>query len=141
MQLRFLVVSFLLAASACGTEAPPAAAPADQAAAHAHTSPPAVAPAPSAAALTRVEDPSLVCMVNNQLMAKPQIPVEVNGLTYYGCCAMCKERLATDVAAREARDPVTGETVDKAKAVMASDADGVIYYFARTDTLNRYRAR
>jgi hypothetical protein len=32
-------------------------------------------------------------------------------------------------------------SVDKAKAVMASDADGVIYYFARTDTLNRYRAR
>jgi YHS domain-containing protein len=141
MQLRLLVVSFLLAASACGTEAPPAAAPTDHEAAHARTSSPAVAPASSAVALTRVDDPSLVCMVNNQLMATPQIPVEVNGLTYYGCCAMCKERLATDVAAREARDPVTGETVDKAKAVMASDPDGAIYYFARTDTLNRFRVR
>jgi YHS domain-containing protein len=144
MYLRSLVLPFLLAASACGTEAPPAAAPVGHAAAH--PSPPATstptAAAPSAsAALARVVDPSLVCMVNNQLMAKPQIPVEVNGLTYYGCCAMCKERLANDAAAREATDPVTGETVDKARAIMASDSDGAIRYFASLDTFNRYSAR
>lgn len=148
MQLRNLVVPFLIAASACGTEAPRAASPAGQAAApagHAAAQAPTPPPAAStsaatapAATVTPVADPSLVCMVNNQLMAKPQIPVEVNGLTYYGCCAMCKERLANDAASREAKDPVTGETVDKAKAVMASDANGAILYFASVETLKRY---
>ena len=141
MHLRFVVVSFLVAAAACGTEAPPAASPAAPPSAPAATSPQAASPAPSVATLTRVADPSLVCMVNNQLMAKPQIPVEVDGRTYYGCCAMCKDRLANDPASREARDPVTGEAVDKAKAIMASDTDGAIYYFASADSLNRYGAR
>ena len=35
-----------------------------------------------------------VCMVNDQLFAKDQIPVEVEGKTYFGCCEMCKARLA-----------------------------------------------
>jgi YHS domain-containing protein len=140
MHLRF-VVSFLLLAGACGTEASPAAAPTAPVSAPATTSPQVASPAPAVAALTRVVDPSLVFMVNNQLMAKPQIPVEVQGRTYYGCCAMCKDRLANDPASREARDPVTGETVDKAKAIMASDADGAIYYFASVDTLKRHGAR
>jgi YHS domain-containing protein len=142
MHLRLLVVPLLLVASACGTEATQASAPpAVPVVAHAPTSTPPAVAAPTTTALTRVQDPSLVCMVNNQLMAQPQIPVEVNGRTYYGCCPMCKERLANDAAAREALDPLTGETVDKPKAVMASDTNGAILYFASVDTLNRYSAR
>lgn len=91
-------------------------------------------------ALTRVEDASQVCMVNNQFMGKPQIPVEVGGKTYYGCCEMCKGRLQTDAAARTATDPVTGETVDKATAVIAQDATGAVLYFANADHLARYKA-
>ncbi len=91
------------------------------------------------AGMTRVAEPSQVCMVNNQFMGKPQIPIEVEGRTYYGCCAMCKDRLGTDPASRTAQDPVTGETVDKSVAVIIQDAAGKVLYFASEDTLRRYR--
>ena len=91
------------------------------------------------AGMTRVSDPSQVCMVNDQFMGKPQIPVEVEGRTYYGCCAMCKDKLNQQPAARLAQDPVTGEAVDKAKAVIVQDAQGRVKYFASEATLARYR--
>lgn len=91
------------------------------------------------AGMTRVADPSQVCMVNDQFMGKPQIPVEVEGKTYYGCCAMCKDKLNEQPAARMAQDPVTGESVDKAKAVIIQDASGKVKYFASEQTLSRYR--
>jgi YHS domain-containing protein len=91
------------------------------------------------AGMTRVSDPSQVCMVNNQFMGKPQIPVAVEGRTYYGCCAMCKDKLENDPAARTAQDPVTGEQVDKTKAVIIKDDSGKVMYFASEDTLRRYR--
>jgi len=78
-------------------------------------------------------------MVNDQFMGKPQIPVEVEGRTYYGCCAMCKEKLNTQPAARLAQDPVTGETVDKSKAVIVQDPQGRVKYFASEATLSKYR--
>ena len=103
-------------------------------------------PAPTARAVAslpagihRVADRSLVCMVNDQLMGKAQIPVEVQGRTYYGCCAMCKERLANQAAIRTARDPVSGEAVDKATAIIVHDDSGAVYYFASEDTLRRYQ--
>ena len=89
--------------------------------------------------MTRVADVSQVCMVNDQFMGKPQIPIAVEGRTYYGCCAMCKDRLGNDPKARTARDPVTGEQVDKATAVIVQDRAGKVMYFASEDTLNRYR--
>jgi YHS domain-containing protein len=89
--------------------------------------------------MTRVTDPSQVCMVNNQFMGKPQIPIAVEGRTYYGCCAMCKDRLGNDPASRTAQDPVTGEQVDKARAVIVKDDTGKVLYFASEDTLRRYR--
>lgn len=89
--------------------------------------------------MTRVTDPSQVCMVNDQFMGKPQIAVEVGGRTYYGCCAMCKDKLNQQPAARTAQDPVTGESVDKASAVIIQDSSGKVMYFASEDTLRRYR--
>jgi YHS domain-containing protein len=79
-----------------------------------------------------------VCMVNDQLFAKDQIPVEVEGKTYYGCCEMCKGRLASDAAIRQATDPLTGVTVDKATAVMAADESGAIFYFENAENLKNY---
>lgn len=78
-------------------------------------------------------------MVNDQFMGRPQIPVEVEGRTYFGCCAMCKERLNKEPAVRTARDPVSGEEVDKAKAIIVQDASGKVLYFASEATLGRYR--
>jgi YHS domain-containing protein len=91
------------------------------------------------AGMSRVSDPSQVCMVNDQFMGKPQIPVEVEGRTYYGCCAMCKDKLNQQPEARTAHDPVTGEAVDKAKAVIVQDAQGKVKYFASEATLARFR--
>jgi YHS domain-containing protein len=79
-----------------------------------------------------------VCMVNNQLFEKDMIPIAVEGKTYYGCCEMCKERLAKDAAARMAVDPVTGNKVDKATAVIAALPDGSILYFESETTFEQY---
>ncbi|HLL25417.1 MAG TPA: TRASH domain-containing protein [Kofleriaceae bacterium] len=91
------------------------------------------------AGMTRVADPSQVCMVNDQFMGRPQIPVEVEGRTYYGCCPDCKTKLDQQPAIRTAADPVSGEAVDKAKAIIVQDATGKVLYFASEDTLRRYR--
>jgi YHS domain-containing protein len=84
--------------------------------------------ADEAAALRQVE-PRFVCMVNNSLFDRPQIPVEVGGKTYFGCCPACKERLATDAEARQAMDPVSGRMVDKANAVIGVLPTGAVVYF------------
>jgi len=89
---------------------------------------PAVEPKAQTAALTLV-NPSQVCMVNNQYMGKPQIPVEVSGKTYYGCCEMCKGKLLNDAAARTAIDPASKREVDKAVAVIAKNEKGDVLYF------------
>jgi YHS domain-containing protein len=99
---------------------------------------------PSAAskppAVTRV-DPSLVCMVNNQFMGKAQIPVAVEGKTYFGCCEMCKSRLADDAESRMATDPVSGARVDKAVAVIGREASGSVVYFENASNLERFASR
>ena len=87
--------------------------------------------------LKRVETKK-VCMVNNQVFDKDQIPITVDGKTYYGCCEMCKERLAKDAAARTAVDPVTGKPVDKATAVIAAMPDGKVLYFESQETYEKY---
>ena len=97
--------------------------------------------AATAPALQVVKDPATVCMMNDRVMGVPQIPVVVDAKTYYGCCAMCKERLANNPASRTSTDPVTGRSVDKAKAVIAQRPDGSVLYFESQATLRRYRAR
>ena len=102
----------------------------------------APAPAPAAApAVEKVADRSLVCMVNDMEMGKEQIPVVIEGRTYYGCCAMCKERLARDAASRTAVDPLSGKSVDKAKAVIGRRPDGSVVYFETEANLRKYAAR
>lgn len=92
---------------------------------------------PAQAAITRAE-PSQVCMINNQYMGKPQIPVVIKGKTYFGCCAMCKGRLEQDAESRMATDPVSGARVDKADAVIGKAASGEVFYFESEDNLRRY---
>jgi YHS domain-containing protein len=92
-----------------------------------------------AGTLTKVE-PKTVCMINEHAMGKDQIPVEVDGKTYYGCCEMCKKALADNPDKRSATDPVTGKQVDKAKAVIAAQEDGRVFYFESDETLAKYNA-
>jgi YHS domain-containing protein len=79
-------------------------------------------------------------MVNDQFMGRPQIPIEVSGRMYYGCCENCKNRLANDEAARVGRDPVTGEPVDKSSAIIAQETSGRVHYFASEETLKKFSA-
>ena len=86
--------------------------------------------------LTKV-DPKTVCMVNEMAMGKEQIPVEVEGKTYYGCCEMCKNALAKDASKRTAVDPISGKNVDKAKAVIGAQSDGRVFYFESDENLEK----
>jgi YHS domain-containing protein len=79
-----------------------------------------------------------VCMVNDRSMGNEQIPVQVDEKTYYGCCAMCKERLAKDEASRYAIDPVSGKKVDKATAVIGALPGAAVLYFENLENLARY---
>lgn len=81
---------------------------------------------------------NLVCMVNDQLMGVEQIPVVVEGRTYYGCCPGCKVRLEQEAAIRKAADPISGVIVDKAKAVIGVRADGRVLYFENEQNLRRF---
>jgi len=99
----------------------------------------AAAPADSQAeALKRVETDH-VCMVNNEDMGKSQIPIKVNGKTYYGCCAMCVSTLTNDADARRAVDPISGHIVDKTDAVIGAKADGSVLYFENEATFAAYQ--
>src|SRR5262245_65684946 len=84
--------------------------------------------APAAAEPLKKVQPKRVCMVNNTLFDKDQIPVAVDGKTYFGCCEMCKGRLAEDASIRQATDPVSNKPVDKAKAVIGAKPDGKVLY-------------
>ena len=91
----------------------------------------------SSSALTEVEGKK-VCMITNQLFIKDQIPVEVEGKTYYGCCEMCKAKLKNHAENRTAVDPISGKQVDKAEAVIGVAQDGSIFYFESEENLNEY---
>jgi YHS domain-containing protein len=89
--------------------------------------------------LTKVESKQ-VCMINEHHMAKDQIPVDVDGKTYYGCCAMCKKQLEERAETRVAIDPVSGKQVDKAVAVIAAQEDGRVFYFENDKNLEKYNS-
>lgn len=88
--------------------------------------------------LAIVGDHSSVCMVTDHFMGVPQIPVKAEGKTYYGCCQMCVGTIQNDAGIRHAADPVTGVPVDKAKAVIAKDETGKVYYFESEKTYQRF---
>ena len=81
---------------------------------------------------------SYVCMVTNKLFNKEQIPVEVEGKMYYGCCEMCKGTLENDPNSRVAVDPISGKSVDKALSVTATNSDGSVYYFENEKNLREF---
>lgn len=106
----------------------------------ASTSAPARPEAP-AGTLEQVADRSQVCMVNDHFMGARQIPVLVDGRTYYGCCPMCKARLEQEPATRTAVDPVSRSIVDKATAVIGKTRSGATFYFESEQNLAAYSGR
>lgn len=85
-----------------------------------------------------VIDAKYVCMINDDAYTTEQIPVEVDGKTYYGCCMGCKTKLENDPASRFAVDPVSGARVDKATAIIGVDLFNSVFYFESLDNLNSY---
>ena len=86
----------------------------------------------------KVVENEKVCMVTDMLFPKKQIPVTVEGKTYYGCCENCKASLAKDPKVRKAIDPVSKKSVDKATAVIAAREDGSVVYFENQKTFEAY---
>ncbi len=88
--------------------------------------------------ITPVE-PQYVCMLNNHSYDKEQIPIEIEGKTYYGCCSMCEGQLRADPSTRSAIDPVSGNKVDKATSVIGSEPDGKVYYFENQENMSQFK--
>lgn len=89
----------------------------------------------------KVVDSKKVCMVTDKLYSDAQIPVQVEGKTYYGCCDMCKERLASDPKSRMALDPVSRKPVDKSRAVIAVRGNGSVLYFESRENVAKYKGK
>lgn len=84
---------------------------------------------------------SYVCYVNDRFMGSEQIPVAVDGKTYYGCCDGCVDKLKKNLAnVRFAKDPLTGAKVDKATAfiVLKPHANGAVLYFKSKENYKKY---
>lgn len=80
-----------------------------------------------------------VCMVNDMHMGKKQMEVPFEGKMYYGCCAMCVERIPKDESVRKATDPFTGKKVDKASAYIISlNEKGNVAYFESEENYKKF---
>ena len=85
-----------------------------------------------------VADRKYVCMMQDALQVKPGTPIEHEGKTYYGCCAMCAEKLAANPERyTKATDPVTNARVDKASAFIYA-LEGSAFYFESEESRGRF---
>jgi YHS domain-containing protein len=80
-------------------------------------------------------------MMQDTVMAVPAVPLARDGKTYFGCCEMCKAKIAAEPERyTKARDPMSGAVVDKATAELLS-VDGRVLYFESAATRTRYTER
>lgn len=97
-------------------------------------------------AITKLAN-SQVCMVNNRFLNSNQIPVPVNGETYYGCCEGCVKVLKEDSISHFTSDPLSGEQVDKAIAFIIGKPgtfEDVLYFKSEanaTEYFDKYLKR
>ncbi|WP_456402439.1 hypothetical protein [Persephonella sp.] len=82
--------------------------------------------------------PENVCMVNDRHLGVKQIPVEVDGKVYYGCCKMCVGRIKNNENIRYAIDPVSKKKVDKATALILALKDGRVLYFENRENVEKF---
>lgn len=85
-----------------------------------------------------VPERTRVCMMQDTVMTVPAIPLARGGKTYFGCCEMCKAKIAAEPERyTKARDPMTGAVVDKATAELLS-VDGRVLYFESAASRDRF---
>ena len=84
-----------------------------------------------------VVDAEFVCMVNDARYDTVQVRVDVDGKAYYGCCEMCKARLTENEQLRVGVDPISGNEVDKAAAIIAADSYNRIFYFETEENFKK----
>lgn len=83
----------------------------------------------------------LVCMVFDSYKGVKQIPVEVGGVIYYGCCQGCIDKLKNNLNnVRYAVDPFSKNQVDKGKAyvVIKPNSKGAVLYFESEENYHKY---
>ena len=70
-------------------------------------------------------------MVNDRFMGVKQIPIDVDGTTYYGCCQGCVEKLQENIDdVRFGSNPLIDTKVDKASTIIVHDkSTGGVFYF------------
>ena len=85
-------------------------------------------------------NPKHICFMTGKRFDRGLKSVTVSGKTYYGCCGDCLAQLQDDPKARQAVDPVSGKTIDKADALIGVDKNGKIYFFEDRQNLKKFRA-
>lgn len=81
-----------------------------------------------------------VCMVNDRFMGVDQIPIEVSGIMYYGCCENCVEKLQKNLEdVRFGSNPLNNKKVDKASAIIVQDkSSGGVFYFDTKEDAKKF---
>ncbi|MGZ2369478.1 hypothetical protein ACXR6G_06805 [Ancylomarina sp. YFZ004] len=84
---------------------------------------------------------SMVCMLGGDIKTKPTLPIEINSKTYWGCCQNCLGKLQrNENNALYALDPLSGESVNKADAIIRQDPQNNkrVFFFKSNETYNQY---
>ena len=87
--------------------------------------------------LRRVEA-GTVNMVTNRVVGAQQKGMNIDGKTYYVPGESYDWTLSNNLSLRYAKDPATGESVDKSEAVIFADASGRAYYFESEDSYRNF---
>lgn len=84
---------------------------------------------------------SKICMPQDRVFPNKMFSIEYNGKTYYGCCMGCIKKIKKDPNRYIwAKDPISGETVDKADAIIL-DIQGKAVYFASKDNARNFASK
>ena len=97
------------------------------------------APARPKSPLTgRITDRSRICMMQDSVQPKAGLKHEYQGKAYWLCCQMCEQSFRADPDRyAHAKDPVTGDLVDKATAPIFA-VNGKAYFFSSERTLQTF---
>ncbi|MBK24588.1 MAG: hypothetical protein CME70_11390 [Halobacteriovorax sp.] len=91
----------------------------------------------------QVTEMNKVCMVNdfyNPMADFSKFMVQVEKKKYYGCCAMCKDKLQKSIKHRVAKDPYTYEKITKSDAFIVADKadNGKTFYFKNKENFVKW---